>query len=87
MTAKKTNWKAIIEKQNAETYRLPDGWDSRETIAELLDCSPERVAEHLRPGMKAGTVERKIFPVWDSHNKRVMQVTAYRQSTPAPAKK
>jgi DNA-binding CsgD family transcriptional regulator len=86
MTAKKTNWKSLIEKQNAETYRLPDGWDSRESIADALDCSPERVAEHLRPGMKAGTVERKVFPVWDALNKRVQQVTAYRQTT-APVKK
>ena len=87
MTAKKTNWKSLIEKQNAETYRLPEGWDAREAIADALDCSPERVAEHLRPGMKAGTVERKVFPVWDALNKRVQQVTAYRQITPPASKK
>jgi DNA-binding Lrp family transcriptional regulator len=74
-----TNWKAIVERKNAETYKLPPGWDSREAVAEKLDCSPERVAEVLRPALKDGTVERKVFPVWDKDNKRVFQVTAYRE--------
>jgi hypothetical protein len=85
------NWKNLVEKQNSETYRLPPGWTSRDDVAEQLDCSPERVAEVLRPGIKAGTVERKVWPVWDALNKRVQQVTAFRQVTPKlaakPAKK
>lgn len=87
------NWKSLVEKQNSETYRLPPGWTSRDEVAEQLDCSPERVAEVLRPGIKAGTVERKVWPVWDSLNKRVSQVTAFRQvaqkqpAKPAPNKK
>jgi hypothetical protein len=87
MTAKKTNWKNLIEKQNAETYKLPEGWDSRETVAAALDCSPERVADHMRVGVKMGTIETKAFPVWDALTKRVMRVTAYRQVTPPAAKK
>jgi hypothetical protein len=85
------NWKNLVEKQNSETYRLPSGWTSRDDVAEQLDCSPERVAEVLRPGIKAGTVERKVWPVWDALNKRVQQVTAFRQVAPKldtkPAKK
>lgn len=80
------NWKAIVEKKNAETYRLPAGWDAREAVAEDLECAPERVAEILRPALKSGDVEQKVFPVWDKLNKRIVRVTAYRQM-PKPAAK
>lgn len=73
------NWKSIVEKKNAEIYKLPQGWDAREQVAEDLECAPERVAEILRPALKSGDVEQKIFPVWDKLNKRIVRVTAYRQ--------
>lgn len=79
------NWKQIVEKKNAEIYKLPEGWDSREKVAEDLDCAPERVHEILRPALKAAEVEQKIFPVWDKLNKRVIRVTAYR-TVSKPAK-
>jgi hypothetical protein len=78
------NWKAVVEKKNAEIYRLPEGWDTRDKVADDLECSPERVSEILRPAIKAGEIEKKIFPVWDKASKRVLQVTAYRQQ---PVKK
>ena len=73
------NWKNVVEKKNAEIYKLPVGWDSREVVAESLECSPERVSEYLRPALKSGEVEQKVFPVWDKLNKRIVRVTAYRQ--------
>jgi hypothetical protein len=76
------NWKTLVEKQNAETYTLPDGWDSRDAIAEQLECSPERVRLELAPAIKAGTVEMNVFPVWDKVTKRVQRVTAYRTKPP-----
>lgn len=79
----KTNWTAIVEKKNAEIYRIPPGWDSRDEVAEKLGCSPERVTEVLRHAIKAGEVEKKLFPVWDKSGKRVLQMLAYR---PTPAK-
>jgi len=77
-----TNWSGIVERKNAEIYRLPVGWDSREVVAEKLNCSPERVSEILRHAVKAGEVEKKTFPVWDKANKRVLQVVAFRPAAP-----
>lgn len=74
-----SNWKQIVEKKNAEIYRLPAGWDSREKVANALECSPERVHENLRPALKSGDVESRVFPVWDRANKRIVRITAYRQ--------
>jgi len=81
--SQKQNWKAIVERKSAEVYRLPEGWDSRDTVANNLVCSPERVSEILRPAIKSGEVETKSFPVWDRESKRVVRVTAYR---PKPRK-
>ena len=81
-----TNWKTLVETQNAKSYVLPDGWDSRETVAEMLECSEDRVRIWLAPALKNGTVETAVFPVWDDVTKRVVRVTAYRRIVPKPAK-
>lgn len=81
------NWKSVVEKKNAEIFKLPAGWDSRDTVAEELECSPERVSEILRPAIKAKDVEQSTFPVWDKELKRVIRVTAYRQRAKVEAKK
>ena len=80
------NWKSFVETENEKTYVLPDGWDSKETIADMLGCSEDRVRINLAPGLKAGTVECGTFPVWDSVGKRIVRVTAYRRVAPKPAK-
>lgn len=74
------NWKALVEKNNAKLYVLPEGWTTREKVAEQLECSPDRVAQHLAPAIKEGTVEGKQFPIWDKLTKRVIRVTAYKES-------
>jgi len=74
------NWKTYVEKKNAKTYVLPEGWDSRETIAEQLECSPEKVRDHLRPALQAKEVLEQRFNVWDAGLKRCVMVTAYREA-------
>jgi hypothetical protein len=74
------NWKNYVATQNAKAFVLPPGWDSRETIAEQLECAPERVREHLQPGIAAREIEVRQFPVWDAELGRKIVVTAYRKS-------
>ena len=74
-----TNWKNILEKQNAAAYAWPKGWSSRDDVAEQLECAPERVAGLLAPGVRSGTVERQDFKVWDAKLKRLVRVTGYRE--------
>ena len=82
-----TNWKSIVSTNNAKTYVLPEDWDSRERVAEQLDCSVDRVRVLMAPAIKSGTVETKVFPVWDKITGRVMRVTAYRTiANPKPRK-
>lgn len=85
------NWKNFVEKQNEKLYVLPAGWDSREEVAAQLGCAPDRVNEHLRPGIQSRQVEVKVFPVWDKVAKRKVSTTAYRfievkQNATKPAK-
>ena len=84
------NFKRIVENSNAKLYVLPEGWTPRDKVAEQLECSPDRVGQHLAPAIKEGTIETKIFPVWDKLTKRVIRVTAYRETsarTPSSASK
>ena len=76
------NWKAYVEKQNERAYVLPPGWDSRDTVAAQLECSTERVDEHLRPGLKSGEIQKQQFRVWDKNLKRVVVVIAYSRGQP-----
>jgi hypothetical protein len=80
------NWKTFVEDQNAKTYRLPDGWDSREKIALDLDCSPDSVRKLMGPAIKTGCVETNVFPVWDKLTKRIVRMTAYRKVEKKPSK-
>ena len=81
------NWKTILEKQNATAYAWPKGWSSRDDVADQLECSPERVAGLLAPGIRAGAIERQDFTVWDAKLKRLVRLTGYRETgkSEAPA--
>lgn len=82
-------WKKLLSKQNARHYAWPAGWDPAEVIAEQLECSPERVREHLAPSIRAGEVEVKVFTIWDEETGRKLQKTGFRiagAKTPAPVK-
>lgn len=81
------NWKNFVEESHAKAYKLPQGWDSRDTIAEQLDCSVDNVRRLLAPALKAGTIETAVFPVWDDVTKKIIRVTAYRKAAPVEKKK
>jgi hypothetical protein len=80
-----SNWKTILEKQNAAAYAWPKGWTSRDDVADQLDCSPDRVASLLAPGIRSGSIERQDFTVWDGQLKRLVRITGYRESAKAKA--
>lgn len=88
-----TNWKKTVSTLNAKHYSFPSGWDTRDTIAEQLECSPDRVDILLAPGLKSGEVEKQQFPVWDPRLNRKTLVWGYRSrpvnapgpTAPAPA--
>ena len=73
-------WRLFVESSQAKTYVLPEGWDSREKIAEELGCSEDNVRKLLGAAVKTGAVEYKVFPVWDKVTKRVKSMTAYRKT-------
>ncbi|SRR6266571_8745426 len=74
------NWKSYTEKLNAKTFVLPDGWDSKDRVATQLDCSSEKVDDHLRPALKSGAVIKQQFKVWDDALKRNIMVWAYQET-------
>lgn len=81
------NWKQLVDAQNRKTYVLPPGWDSREKVAEQLECSVENVRVLLGPALRSKTVETQQFPVWDDISKKVVRVTAYRRRQTADDKR
>lgn len=81
------NWKATVAKLNSKHFAFPSGWDTRDTIASQLECSPDRVDTLLGPGLKSGEIEKQQFPVWDARLGRKILVWGYRQkstTTPQP---
>lgn len=74
-----TNWKSFVESTQAKAYTLPEGWDTRETIADQLGCSCDNVRKLMAPAIKSGAVEFKQLPIWDKTLKRVRSVAAYRK--------
>lgn len=71
-------WKKLLHKQNARHFAWPPGWDTAESIAEQLECAPERVREHLAPSIRAGEVEVKQFTIWDGETGRKVIKTGFR---------
>lgn len=74
-----TNWKSFVNTDNAKRYVLPAGWDSKERIAEQLECSEDSVRRILSAALKSGEVEQGVFPVWDAITGRLVRVTAFRR--------
>ena len=69
-------WKTLINKTNASTFRWPEGWDTREKVAEQLECSPDRVREVLASAIRTGAVEVKDFKIWEDG--RFVRKTGFR---------
>lgn len=81
-----TDWLKIVHKEQAKLYVLPEGWDTKETVAIKLGCQPERVRTLLEPAIKNKVVETQQFRVYDKETHRVTPVTAYRQVPAKPTK-
>lgn len=80
------NWNKIVESHNRQNYKWPSGWDSRETIAEQLECSPDRVTEQLAGAIRNGEVEKKLITYWDDDLKRKVSAYGYRPVTKSEPK-
>ena len=80
------NWKNLVEAEYEKAYVLPEGWDSKEKIAEQLGCADDSVRRCLAPALKNGSIETAVFPVWDPVTKRIVRVTAYRKLPAKPVK-
>lgn len=74
----KTNWLSTISQINAKRYVVPHGWDTKEAVAESLQCDPSRVADLMKPGIDSGEIERQVFPVWDASRRMAVQTVCYR---------
>lgn len=73
------NWQKAIDKINIEKFRIPAGWDTKEKIAEELQCSPDRVHDLLKVGLASGAFESQEFPVWDAKRRMTVRMRCYRQ--------
>lgn len=73
------NWKNIVSSSNAKQYKWPAGWQTRDQVAEELECSRDRVAEVLAPAIEQGIIERRPFSVWDPVTHRKTTVFGYRE--------
>lgn len=82
------NWKKAVEKLSREKFKTPDGWDTKETVALQLGCSPDRVKEIIKPGLESGDFERREFMIWDERRGVPVRTMCYRiadRKAPAPA--
>lgn len=74
----KTNWIKAVNDINHTRYTIPEGWDTRDKVAESLQCSPDKVVDLLKPGIQSGDIEKQDFPVWDGNRRLTVRVTCYR---------
>lgn len=72
------NWKKAVEKLNREKYRVPDGWDTKESVALQLGCTVDRVNEIIKPGLQSGDFERQDFLLWDERRGTTARTSCYR---------
>lgn len=76
----KTNWKQTVSEINRNRYVIPDGWWTREQVAESLECDPSKVVDLLKIGIQEGDIERKMFQVWDDARRMAISVHCYRDA-------
>lgn len=76
----KTNWLKLTNKINSERFQIPAGWETKEQVAESLQCSPDKVPDLLKPGLQTGDIERAEFPIWDEKRRMAVKVTCYREA-------
>jgi hypothetical protein len=83
----KTNWIKTVNEINHKRFTIPLGWETRDQVAESLQCAPDKVADILKPGIASGDIEKMDFPVWDEKRRLSVKVTCFRladSQSPAP---
>ena len=76
----KTNWLKITNRINQDRYKIPDGWETKEQVAESLQCAPDKVPDLLKAGIQAGDIERAQFPIWVESRRMAVPTTCYREA-------
>lgn len=79
-----TNWTNTVNRINKERFTIPAGWNTRDEVAESLECDPSKVSDILKPGIQSGDIERQDFPLWDEKRRMTVRVVCYREK-PADA--
>ena len=88
----KTNWLRTVNDINQKRFVIPEGWETREQVAESLQCDPSKVGDLMKPGVEAGEIERALFPLWDTARRMAVSTPCYRlagakrQTKPNPAR-
>jgi hypothetical protein len=72
-------WLRVYEKHAKDEYAAPEGWDSREYVADQLQCSEDKVSSLLSPAIRNGEVEMRTFNIWDKGLRRVIRKVFYRK--------
>jgi hypothetical protein len=75
-----SNWQKVKNKINKKKYGAPDGWDSRDTVAEQLKCDPSRVSKILSFGIESGDILCRQFYVWDDIRGTAIIKTFYKEN-------
>jgi hypothetical protein len=74
----KTNWIKTVNEINHKRFTIPLGWETRDQVAESLQCAPDKVADILKPGIASGDIEKQDFPIWDEKRRLSVKVTCFR---------
>lgn len=74
----KTNWLHTVNDINKKRFVIPEGWETCDQVAESLQCDPSKVGDLLKPGVRAGEIERQMFPLWDSARRMAVNTPCYR---------
>jgi len=74
----KTNWLKTVNEINRKRFTIPEGWETKDQVAENLQCDPDKVGDMLKPGLQSGDIERQEFPLWDEGRRMTVRVVCYR---------
>jgi hypothetical protein len=78
----KTNWIKTVNEINHKRFTIPPGWETRDQVAESLQCAPDKVADILKPGIASGDIDKYDYPVWDEKRRMAVKVPCYRIAGP-----
>lgn len=74
------NWQNVKSNINKKKYAPPEGWDCKDTVADQLNCDPEKVSKILSSGIDSGDILCKQFYVWDERKGKAVNKTFYKEN-------